>query len=130
GLRQTQLLALSLFTDAVTDDARLVLRVLQEARAAGGVALNYVAASELLREKEKEQGKVCGVRLRDSLSGETLELRAQAVINAAGAWADGLRDHAGEERQIRPLRGRHLVLPFWRLPLAWSVSFLQPPDCR
>ena len=130
GLRQTQLLALSLFTDAVTDDARLVLRVIQEARAAGGVALNYVAASELLREKEKEQGKVCGVRLRDSLSGETLELRAQAVINATGAWTDGLREKTGEERQIRPLRGSHLVLPFWRLPLAWSVSFLHPQDRR
>ena len=36
------------YTDAKTDDARLVLRVLQEAKAHGGVAVNYMAATSLL----------------------------------------------------------------------------------
>lgn len=126
GLKQDRLLALSHFTDAVTDDARLVLRVLQEARAQGGVALNYVSAREVLR----DQGRVGGVRLCDQLSGETLEIRARAVINATGAWSDQLRAKVGGKAQIRPLRGSHLVLPFWRLPLAWSVSFFHPQDRR
>src|SRR5690554_1017079 len=93
GLKQDRLLALSHFTDAVTDDARLVLRVLQEARAQGGVALNYVSAREVLR----DQGRVGGVRLCDQLSGETLEIRARAVINATGAWSDQLRAKVGDK---------------------------------
>jgi glycerol-3-phosphate dehydrogenase len=40
------------YTDAKTDDARLVLRVLQEARQHGGVAINYMAVESLLREQD------------------------------------------------------------------------------
>ncbi len=50
------------YGDAQTDDARLTLRVIQEAVAAGGVALNYVRAESLLRD---EAGQVVGVRLHD-----------------------------------------------------------------
>ncbi|HZV66155.1 MAG TPA: glycerol-3-phosphate dehydrogenase/oxidase [Telluria sp.] len=113
-----------LYTDAKTDDARLVLRVLQEAQAHGGVAINYVAAEALLR----DGGKVCGARLRD---GEArYELRARLVVNATGAWADGLRGQAGAAPRLRPLRGSHLVLPAWRLPLAQAISLMHPDDGR
>lgn len=125
-LKTQGLKALSLFTDAVTDDARLVLRVLQEARQAGGVALNYLAAESVVL----EEGMVRGLRLRDRETGEAFAVRARALINATGAWTDRLREQIGGERRIRPLRGSHLVLPFWRLPLAWSVSFLHPRDRR
>lgn len=123
------------YTDAKTDDARLVLRVLQEARAHRGVAVNYVAVESLLRDV---RDSVSGVRLRDGLTGELHEVGARLVINATGAWADRLRardeDGAGPghdaQPRLRPLRGSHLVLPAWRLPLAQAISLMHPADGR
>jgi len=114
------------YTDAKTDDARLVLRVLQEAQSCGGVAVNYLAAQNLLRAGTK----VTGARLVDGVHGALLDVRARLVVNATGAWADGLRGQAGAGPRIRPLRGSHLVLPAWRLPLAQAVSLMHPADGR
>ncbi|MFL6660445.1 MAG: glycerol-3-phosphate dehydrogenase/oxidase [Massilia sp.] len=114
------------YTDAKTDDARLVLRVLQEAQAHGGVALNYLAAKTLLR----DAGQIRGAQLVDAVDGSEHAVRARLVINATGAWADGLRGQTGAARKIRPLRGSHLVLPAWRLPLAQAVSLMHPTDGR
>ncbi len=146
------------YTDAKTDDARLVLRVLQEARQHGGIAVNYMAVESLLRDRDE----VCGVRLRDALSGARHEVRARLVISATGAWADRLRAVLGDGvhqrgasagavapagteavagadtgakggaavQRLRPLRGSHLVLPAWRLPLAQALSLMHPADGR
>jgi glycerol-3-phosphate dehydrogenase len=114
------------YTDAKTDDARLVLRVLQEAQSHGGVAVNYLAAETLLR----TDGKVTGARLVDGIDGSVHEIHARVVVNATGAWADGLRGQTGAAPKIRPLRGSHLVLPAWRLPLAQAVSLMHPTDGR
>jgi glycerol-3-phosphate dehydrogenase len=125
------------YTDAKTDDARLVLRVLQEARMHRGAAFNYMAVESLLREDQLAgAGGVCGVRLRDGLTGERHEVRARLVISATGAWAGRLRareDGApgpGNAPRLRPLRGSHLVLPAWRLPLAQAISLMHPADGR
>ncbi|MES2016368.1 MAG: glycerol-3-phosphate dehydrogenase/oxidase [Pseudomonadota bacterium] len=114
------------YTDAKTDDARLVLRVLQEAQAHGAVAVNYLAAQTLLRSGTR----VVGARLLDGVAGAEVEVRARLVINATGAWADGLRGQTGAAPKLRPLRGSHLVLPAWRLPLAQAVSLMHPSDGR
>jgi glycerol-3-phosphate dehydrogenase len=114
------------YTDAKTDDARLVLRVLQEAQAHGGVAVNYLVAEALLRTGTQ----VTGACLVDAIDGCVHEVRARVVVNATGAWADGLRGQTGAAPKLRPLRGSHLVLPAWRLPLAQAVSLMHPTDGR
>lgn len=115
------------YNDAQTDDARLVLRVLQEAMADGGAALNYVKAEAPLRD---DDGRVNGVVLHDAVSDTRKEARARVVINATGAWSDALREQIGAEKKMRPLRGSHLVFPSWRLPVAQAISFLHPVDRR
>lgn len=114
------------YADAKTDDARLVLRVLQEAVAAGGVAVNYIAVTQVLR----NAGKAEGVELLDALSGATYTIKVKVIVNATGAWADGLRQHAAAGPRLRPLRGSHLLLPAWRLPVAQAVSLMHPRDDR
>ena len=57
-------------------------------------------------------------------------VRARAVVNATGAWADRLRGQIGARPRLRPLRGSHLVFPAWRLPVAQAVSFAHPYDGR
>ena len=118
------------YLDAKTDDARLVLRVLQEARSLGGVAINYLRVEKLLRRDDRTDGDVTGVRVVESVSGEPHAVRATVVINATGAWADGLRQQQGAVARLRPLRGSHLVLPAWRLPVAQAVSLMHPKDGR
>ncbi|HJV86485.1 MAG TPA: glycerol-3-phosphate dehydrogenase/oxidase [Noviherbaspirillum sp.] len=114
------------YNDAKTDDARLVLRVLQEAIAAGGVAINYMAARQLLR----RDGRACGVELQDGVTGERQVVEAKAVISATGAWADALRQQSKTGMKLRPLRGSHLVLPAWRVPVAQAISLMHPQDGR
>ncbi|GAB4471174.1 MAG: glycerol-3-phosphate dehydrogenase/oxidase [Anaerolineales bacterium] len=118
------------YFDAQTDDARLVLRLLQEATEDGGLALNYCRAVELLR---RADGQVCGVAVCDQVSPEmerTVEVQAKVVINASGAWADELRAQVGGRRRLRKLRGSHLILPRQRLPINRAVTFLHPQDRR
>lgn len=123
------------YGDAQTDDARLVLRVIQEAEAAGGKALNYVRAEALLWTDGAgtPTPQIIGARLRDlgpDGGGRTAEVRAKAVINATGVWADQLRAQANAAPRIRPLRGSHLVFTAERLPVAQALSFLHPIDRR
>ena len=117
------------YGDAQTDDARLVLRLIREAVADGGMALNYVMAEKALC----EGNQVIGVQLHDGSgqdAGHTTDVRARVVINASGAWADHLRGQVGAAARIRPLRGSHLLFPAWRLPVAQAVGFLHPVDHR
>ncbi len=116
-----------LYFDAVTDDARLVLRIVREAVKAGATALNYASAERLLLDS---QGRVHGLVLRDSVSSRTAEVHASVAINATGAWADGLRSQAGGTPRVRPSRGSHLMFPFWRVPVAQAITLVHPKDGR
>jgi glycerol-3-phosphate dehydrogenase len=115
------------YFDAQTDDARLVLRVLQEAGKDDALALNYARVEGLL----KTRNRVSGVAIRDLASdGRTKEVRARAVISATGAWADEMRSQVGGRTRFRLLRGSHIFLPQSRLPLTRAVTFLHPRDSR
>ena len=116
------------YFDAQTDDARLVLRVLLEASADGGLALNYAHVDGLLI----AGGRVCGVTVRDLAPGSARkgEVRARVVINATGAWVDGIREHVQGPKRLRILRGSHLFFPFAKLPLTRAVTLLHPTDGR
>jgi glycerol-3-phosphate dehydrogenase len=118
------------YFDAQTDDARLVLRVIQEALEDGGRALNYASVVDLIK---TSSGQVCGVLVQDQAPEgrlRQLELRSRVVVNATGAWADCLRGMVGGKPRLRKLAGSHLIFPAYRLPLNRSVSFLHPADGR
>lgn len=125
GVKETELLGGTCFVDALTDDARLVMRVLSEARADGAVVLNGVRVEHLLR----EDGRVRGVQVEDCEAGAPLQLRCGVLAVATGAWAERLRPSEAP-RQLRPLRGSHLLLPGWRLPVAQAFTFLHERDRR
>ena len=103
-LRLEGLRAAGLYPDAQTDDARLCLANLRGAADAGGVVLNRVELVGL------ERGPVAQVR--DTYSGETLEIGARVVVNAAGPWIDEIRklEDARAGTSVTLSRGAHLVL--------------------
>ena len=129
GIRADQFKGVFYYTDAVTDDSRLVLRVIQEALKAPTqvMALNYVRVARLLN---GESGEVVGVVAEDQVSGTGTEIRARAIVNATGAWADRLRNQVNPEVRVRPLRGSHIVVPAERLPVSAALTLAHPGDGR
>lgn len=126
GLEQGHLNGAASYSDAMVDDSRLVLRVLQESIEAGGTAINYSKVNELLL----EEGQVKGVSLNDPEGDAGISLRAPVVINATGAWADRLRNQVNPEKRIRPLRGSHLIIPRALMPVTDVLTSLHPEDKR
>jgi len=136
NIKQDKFLGASQFSDAVTDDSRLVMRVLDEAIHDGAHVINYLKAESLIT---NEQGLVVGANLKETASKDsdkTFEVYAKVVVSATGAWADTLRMQASNEteqsfnKQIRPSRGSHLVVSQERLPTSQAYTFLHPTDKR
>lgn len=127
GLNLSQYQDGNLYYDSVTDDSALVLSLLQTGVKYGGLCANYLAADQLI----EDDGKVVGAEITE-LSNERgtsrCTLSSQCIINATGAWADKL--HPLAKGHMRPLRGSHLVFPFWKLPVAASITFPHPEDSR
>ena len=99
------------YEDAVTDDARLTLTTLQSARRHGAEVLTYAPVVGLRREGDEHVADL----------GERGQVRARAVVVAAGPWtSEKLLGVAG--RQLLSLsRGIHIVLRAADLPLRQPV---------
>ena len=109
------------YRDGVVDDARLVLRLIFDATAAGAHALNHVDATLV-----EEGGRVVGARLDDTIDAARREVTARVTVHAAGVWAGA----APGAPLLRPLRGSHLVFARATLPLRGGIAWLHPRDRR
>ena len=76
-----------IYYDATADDARLCLAVARTAAEQGAAIANQCKVERVLHDKD---GQVRGVLVQPS-SGDAFEVRARAVVNAAGVWADDVR---------------------------------------
>lgn len=110
------------YTDALTDDCRLVMRTLLEAGRHGGVACNYLKVTGV-----DNQGSGFAVTLHDQVNDQQGTIKASQVINATGAWADRF---SGSESRVRPLRGSHLFVDPQRLPATDCLTVMHPDDGR
>jgi glycerol-3-phosphate dehydrogenase len=96
------------------DDARLVATVARTAASYGAHIRTHARVLETTG---------TAVRLRDELTGATLEVTARTVINATGVWAADLVD----EIRLRPSRGTHLVLRAESVPGLRAAVFAPVP---
>lgn len=106
GLAEAGLTGAVRYYDGFTNDARLVLDSLRSAAKHGAILLNYCRFRDARRKELWE----CDAA--DALAGTALSLRARAVVNATGPWADGL-PHSG--MKLRLTKGVHLVVDRSRL---------------
>ena len=113
------------FADAVTDDSRLVMRILHEARRDGAEVINYVAV-----DGTEQNADSVTVTLRDTIGGASCKVSASVLVNATGVWVNELREHLGQSADVRPARGSHIVIPAERLPVDVSFTILHPEDQR
>ncbi|HWC37062.1 MAG TPA: glycerol-3-phosphate dehydrogenase/oxidase [Acidimicrobiales bacterium] len=127
-LRTDRLVAGYIYYDARTDDARLTLAIARTAVLDhGAVAANYAPVTAL----RKDDGRVCGARLDVDGAGP-LDVRASAVVNATGVWADDVRalDEGAHPRSIRPAKGVHVTVPRDKLPCDIAAVLPVPSDRR
>ncbi|WP_411349017.1 glycerol-3-phosphate dehydrogenase/oxidase [Paenibacillus sp. WLX2291] len=110
-----------------TDDARLTIEVIKEAVERGALAVNYAKAADFIY----ENGKLKGVKVKDTISGKEYSIYAHKVINAAGPWVDTLRkiDNSKKGKTLQMTKGIHLVIDHDRFPLEQAVYF-DTPDGR
>lgn len=101
-----------LYYDATADDSRLCIALARTAEAHGAVVINHCAMESL---HHGPDGRLTGARVRVA-EGESYDVSAPMVVNAAGVWSDQIRsaDEGVDPRSIRPAKGVHLTVP-WRL---------------
>jgi glycerol-3-phosphate dehydrogenase len=105
------------YFECQTDDARLTIEVARTAHAYGAQLANHAKVTGLLG-----AGRVTGAAVTDELTGQAFEVRARAVVNAAGVWAGEVaalagrapggaagRRGGGPEITLSPSKGVHLV---------------------
>lgn len=107
-----------LYYDAQTDDARLTLQVLQQARHAGALVLNHAEVSDVIL----TGGRVTGAEVRDRIGGAEFELSARWVVDATGVWAGGLAAlHEPGDSGLTPAKGVHLSFASTQVPISRAV---------
>jgi glycerol-3-phosphate dehydrogenase len=129
-LRHTGLRGAFVYRDGVEDDARYALAVVRTARERGAVAVTRTRALGPLRGDppggEPGGSRIGGIRVRDRLSGDEIEVRAERVIDATGVWA--ARDGPFGDRSvpILPSRGSHVVVRRERIPSQLGITIRVP----
>lgn len=76
--------------DGAVDGFTLVIDIVADAVSRGAKALTYHEVIGVM----KEQNRVKGVLVRDRYTGETKEIYADLVVNAAGPWAGQIAEFA------------------------------------
>ncbi|MFV2081435.1 MAG: FAD-dependent oxidoreductase [bacterium] len=97
-----------LYYDGQFNDARMSVCIALTAAQHGAVIANHVCVTDFIR----EEGKVAGVLVNDSVSGESWEVRARTVINATGPFADRVRllDDPASQPILKASAGIHILL--------------------
>jgi glycerol-3-phosphate dehydrogenase len=105
-LRQEGLASVLHYCDCVTDDARLTLAVLLDARVRGADIQNRRAVTAIT-----PLANGYGVHLDER--GDKRRVEARFIVNASGPWiasVDAMTDAAPPRRPLRLVRGSHIVL--------------------
>jgi glycerol-3-phosphate dehydrogenase len=98
-----------LYHDGQFDDSRYAISLMRTLQDLGGTAANYLEATGILY----QDGKAAGVKAQDRETGETFEVAANVVVNAAGIYAERVlsMDHSLNGSVLALSQGTHFVLP-------------------
>jgi len=89
----------------IVHTSRLAIAFAEGCEARGARLVNYAEAVAAL----KDGGRVAGMRLRDTLTGAEIDVRARMTINAAGAGAGEIMKMFGVTRDLPLAKAMNLV---------------------
>ncbi len=129
GLNSGHLVGAVAYTDGQFDDARYNMALVKTFTEAGGEALNYARVTGF---EKGADGKLRSARVEDRISHRQFMVNARAFVNAAGPWADTVREMAtpGAPRRMRLSKGVHIVLPLEILPGSDALLIPKTEDGR
>lgn len=121
------------YFDAATDDSRLTLANVLDARAHGAVVANHAVLTGITQGNESGGLRIATVE--DALSGDRFDVRAQIVVNATGPWSDSIQrmlDPVGPppSSKVMGSKGTHIAVPRERVRNLDGVVMLHPRDGR
>ena len=96
------LLTAFLVPDGTFDPLRLALSFAASAKANGTKFKTYAEAKSLIMDGK---GNIVGVNVLERDSNRIVELRADIVVNATGAWAGEIAEMAGANVPVKPTPG-------------------------
>lgn len=117
-----------LYHDGQFDDARYAITLLRTLQDLGGTAVNYLEATGFIEENKQ----LVGIQAIDREGGEVFRLRAKAVINASGVFAEETLRMQGTEAHalLSVSQGTHMVLPESYLPGGHALMVPKTADGR
>ncbi|MCA9736337.1 MAG: glycerol-3-phosphate dehydrogenase/oxidase [Gemmatimonadetes bacterium] len=117
------------YHDGQFDDARLLIHLVMTAAEQGAVVLNQARVTGL---HAGDDGYLDAVELIDEETGRTHTAPARLVLNATGAFTDGVRhlDDPSAPPIVRPSQGVHVVLPRRFLPGESAIMVPHTDDGR
>ena len=110
GLNSKNLIGGIKYFDGQFDDARLALDLAKTINDYGGVVINYMAVSKIVK---NESNKISGLEVKDKISNHKYYIKAKMVVNATGVFTDQIMklDNNKKPEIIQPSQGIHIVLP-------------------
>ena len=99
-----------LYYDAAADDSRLCVAVARTAAQHGAAIANQCLVTQIVHD---EHGIARGAIVHPT-GADPFTIRATTVVNAAGVWADDVRqaDEGTNPHSIRPAKGIHITVPW------------------
>ncbi len=128
GIEAAKLTGGILYYDGQFDDARLATELAKTAVQHGAAVINYCKVTSLV----KQEGKVCGVTLLDTITGTPYQIKGKAVINATGVFTNAIlnMDEPQQQNLVAPSQGVHLVVDKHFFPGSHALMIPKTDDGR
>lgn len=109
-MKTSELNSAVLYYDGQFDDARYTISLAKTADENGAILVNH---TDVLNFEKDEKGQLKALNIKDSLKGESYQVKAKIFINATGPFSDSIRQMAtpSVSPRMRVSKGVHLVLP-------------------
>lgn len=121
-LKKEGLKGAGVYLDFRNNDSRLVIDNIKKAAEDGAYLVSKMKAIGFLYEGDQ----IVGVKARDLLTEQVVEIHAKIVINTSGPWVDKIRNlnfKRAVSPKMRPTKGVHLVVDAKKLPVPQPTYF-------
>ena len=117
-----------LYHDGQFDDSRLGINLVQTIIEKGGIPLNYMKVTGII----KDNGKVAGVISKDFETGKEYKIKAKTVLNATGVFVNDIlqKDDPKVKDVVMASQGVHIVLDKEFLKSDHAIMIPKTPDGR
>lgn len=121
-LKKEGLKGAGVYLDFRNNDSRLVIDNIKKAAEDGAYLVSKMKAIGFLYKGDQ----IVGVKARDLLTDQVVEIHAKIVINTSGPWVDKIRNlnfKRAVSPKMRPTKGVHLVVDAKKLPVPQPTYF-------